>query len=457
MIINFVDGCFDGFHYGHVYALYQAKQLSDKILVGTHKDEEIAKYKCKPIFSYEDRSFMLKHCKYIDEFIGDVDYLPSLKTLNKYSCNNLLHGRENIIINETDIFNQFRKANKYLEYEPTKGISTTNLIYRIFCYINNLEIITNMDYIYLNIIFNELRNKENYEEKNVIVIESSWELFNRNHINYILDIKQQYPLYNIVCKVTKNSKYNILNQLERAIVLCGIKIIDQVILEDDDKYLNAKKYILDEIYTIEIFNNIIKNMNNIKIEKEKKKREEYKLLKEQYLDTNLYFNILKEQFKIIALFIDNINVNNNDIIIFDIDEVCLLNLMYTNNFYYNYLYDQYDHNIYNYKTGLNPLIKECLVVFDIIKKKNISYAFITARHERIRNLTIQNLELVNLNNYIELFTYPKNTNISIQEYKKNCRKKLSEKYNIICTIGDQLTDFSDEYNGIPFIIFNPFY
>lgn len=59
----FVDGCFDSYHYAHVYLLYQAKQLCDELIVGTHSDKEMELHKNKPLNSFEDRKYMLKYCK----------------------------------------------------------------------------------------------------------------------------------------------------------------------------------------------------------------------------------------------------------------------------------------------------------------------------------------------------------------------------------------------------------
>ena len=51
MSINFIDGCFDGFHYGHVNALFQSKKLSNYLIAGTHTDKEMELHKNIPLVS----------------------------------------------------------------------------------------------------------------------------------------------------------------------------------------------------------------------------------------------------------------------------------------------------------------------------------------------------------------------------------------------------------------------
>lgn len=470
-----IDGCFDGFHYGHVHALYQAKQLvldqinkgktGGMLVVGTHDNTEMELHKNIPLFNFNERSTMLKYCKYIDILIKEpLSYITSIETLDKYECQKFLHGRENVITkNNVDALGMIKNSERYLTYDITPGISTTNLVYRIHSYHNNQQFNTNLDYIFLRELFVKM-SKDNVEIShldNIILIDSSWDIFNKTHIEYLLNIKEKYPNYKIVCFVNNNEKQKyIYNQIERAIVLCGISLIDKVILDKNEmeKYQNKIEIIYEDDNQI-IINNIIRKIDklNVKLSKELDKISKYKSLKESYLDNNLYFKITSNQYDAIYNFLLNYKTNDNDIIIFDIDEVCLLNLMYTNNFYYSDLYEKYDLETFNFTNGLNPIIEESKKIFDLIHRKDINYAFITGRKDRIRELTKENLNKVNLNNYKYLYTCPNDFTEPISTFKNNCRKDISKNYNIICCIGDQLSDISGENTGIPFLIFNPFY
>ncbi len=48
----FMDGCFDGYHYGHVNAILQGKLLSDYLILGTHTNQEMIQHKNDPLFDY---------------------------------------------------------------------------------------------------------------------------------------------------------------------------------------------------------------------------------------------------------------------------------------------------------------------------------------------------------------------------------------------------------------------
>ena len=61
----FIDGCFDGFHYGHVNAIFQAKTFCDKLILGTHTNVDMKTHKNIPLFDYKKLIFMIQYFKYI--------------------------------------------------------------------------------------------------------------------------------------------------------------------------------------------------------------------------------------------------------------------------------------------------------------------------------------------------------------------------------------------------------
>ncbi len=62
-----------------------------------------------------------------------------------------------------------------------------------------------------------------------------------------------------------------------------------------------------------------------------------------------------------------------------------------------------------------------------------------------------------MDKYIELYTCNNDYVNDISDFKEKCRENININYNIICTIGDQLSDLVGEYTGTTFLIFNPFY
>ena len=107
-----IDGCFDGYHYGHVYSIFQARQLCDMLICGTHLDEEISLYKSKTIFNYDERYFMLKYCKYIDKLESNLPYYTNIKIINELDCTKFCHGYEKLELNNNNLL---------ISYPRTRG------------------------------------------------------------------------------------------------------------------------------------------------------------------------------------------------------------------------------------------------------------------------------------------------------------------------------------------------
>ena len=64
----FTNGCFDVLHRGHVELLKFCKSYG-RVIVGLNSDKSVRKLKgpSRPVFSENDRKFMLESCKYVDK------------------------------------------------------------------------------------------------------------------------------------------------------------------------------------------------------------------------------------------------------------------------------------------------------------------------------------------------------------------------------------------------------
>jgi ethanolamine-phosphate cytidylyltransferase len=188
------------------------------------------KHKNDPLNDYLERTIMLKHCKYIDTFVGDVNYIVTSKTIDNFNCSKYLHADEVLLTRngvsaiDIDIIN-----NRYVTYKTTEGISTTSLLLRLYNYSLGKEIEYNNNFDYLKSIYTKatdynLRFYDNSKKK--IYLNHSWDLLNSIHINYIQKIKDKYPEYNLIAIVNNinNDKY-IYNQIERAIIISSINLI----------------------------------------------------------------------------------------------------------------------------------------------------------------------------------------------------------------------------------------
>jgi cytidyltransferase-like protein len=180
-----VDGCFDGFHFGHSNALRQvsclgkvggdgyslrwsgkednqdegeksrkmifislfwaflytncipslpgkAREMGDYLVVGVHSDQEILKNKGPTICNNQERYAAVAACKWVDEVVQDAPYLTSLEYLDQYDCDFCVHGDDVTTMSDgTDCYSIVKTAGRYKECKRTEGVSTTDLLSRI--------------------------------------------------------------------------------------------------------------------------------------------------------------------------------------------------------------------------------------------------------------------------------------------------------------------------------------
>lgn len=82
----FVNGTFDILHPGHVQLLNYAKSLGDTLTVGIDSDRRVREKKgyARPVYSVEDRAFMLQNLKSVDSvvvFDSDAELELCIKTV----------------------------------------------------------------------------------------------------------------------------------------------------------------------------------------------------------------------------------------------------------------------------------------------------------------------------------------------------------------------------------------
>ena len=119
----FTNGCFDVLHRGHFELLKYCKSLGH-VVVGLNSDASVKRLKGdeRPIFSQEDRLFMLLSCQYVDKVYVFDENTP-YNLIKKINPDIIVKGgdykKENVVgsdICEVKIFN-------YVEgYSTTKKI-----------------------------------------------------------------------------------------------------------------------------------------------------------------------------------------------------------------------------------------------------------------------------------------------------------------------------------------------
>jgi cytidyltransferase-like protein len=279
---GFIDGCFDLLHYGHINSFFQSKKKCNILHLATHTNDDIFNAKNNfPIFNFEHRLLLLQNCKFIDICYNDpTPYNTNINILDNLNCEYFFHSEDGIDKYPLlDLFN----SNKLLIINRTKGISTSLLLNRLFKFINNMSFNTNTNYQYLTNIYNDMVLYNNpIRHKNIIFIKCNWDLFNENHIYLLNNIKTKYyDSYDIYIDLTDTdeilqSNNNIFNKYETRILLYGIKLIYDIIIDIDYKNINCNNLItintnvitpfkFNKLLIDDEFNDYINNLDNIKL------------------------------------------------------------------------------------------------------------------------------------------------------------------------------------------------
>jgi rfaE bifunctional protein nucleotidyltransferase chain/domain len=87
MRVIWTNGCFDIIHRGHIELFKYARSLGDYLVVGIDTDERVKRSKgnSRPFNCLEDRAFVLKSIKYIDDvvyFSSDRELEDQIKKAN---------------------------------------------------------------------------------------------------------------------------------------------------------------------------------------------------------------------------------------------------------------------------------------------------------------------------------------------------------------------------------------
>ena len=134
----YINGGFDLLHSGHYNAIRQAKNLSDVLVVGVVSDEQLIKNKGPVILSCEERTEILRHCKFVDELRSEMEYSTTFETLKKVDCQFYAHGDDPVIdCDGHDVIAMFKNANAFKEFKRTEGVSTTEITGRLLALAKN--------------------------------------------------------------------------------------------------------------------------------------------------------------------------------------------------------------------------------------------------------------------------------------------------------------------------------
>jgi len=250
---GFIDGCFDGFHFGHIMALSYAKENSKLLICSTHTDDDIYNNKNKKtMFSLEDRLYMLNSSIFIDKVSPIVEYNTNKQTLINNEAQIFFHGEDCVDIYPLDKLNE---ENLLYIYPRTLYISSSSMRERVkFVIENNKSFVYEMGHLlppthYLNECHRQIKKIKNNIKKNKtniknIVVSGNFDLFGRQHIEQIINIKAMNPNGNIVILLNENMfKPNIFSLYEQKLMIESCKYIDSIIQSNTkraDYYINIQ-------------------------------------------------------------------------------------------------------------------------------------------------------------------------------------------------------------------------
>ena len=131
-------------------------------------DEDVIREKGKPIMTAEERAECVRQCKWVDEVIVNSKWLVDIEYLDKLNCKYIARDSNPYPCGDiNDMYEPFKKANRFLTTKRIGSISTTDLINRVLSnyeyYVKN---VSKMD-INIKLLKCQKRNKMNLVIKQI--------------------------------------------------------------------------------------------------------------------------------------------------------------------------------------------------------------------------------------------------------------------------------------------------
>lgn len=151
-----------------------------------------------------------------------------------------------------------------------------------------------------------------------------------------------------------------------------------------------------------------------------------------------------------------VDIKNNSVVIFDVDETALNNYGLAEMMDFGYVYDLNKKWNEELKAPAIPEVKD---LYEYLLDKGINIIFLTGRNSNEYDVTYKNLIQEGYTRFDTLITQSKeDQKLKSQEFKSKVRTELTSKgYEIIGAVGDQWTDLNGPYSGIRIKIPNYLY
>lgn len=167
----------------------------------------------------------------------------------------------------------------------------------------------------------------------------------------------------------------------------------------------------------------------------------------EYYESGKYAEEMNEVIKDAKEKFDKVEVKDNSVAIFDVDETALNNYGLALMMDFGYVYDL--NKKWNEELKA-PAIKETQDLYLYLLKKGIKTIFLTGRNSDEYDVTYRNLIQESYTGFDTLITQSKeDQKLKAQEFKSKVRTELTNQgYEIVGTVGDQWTDLNGPYSGI---------
>ena len=181
-------------------------------------------------------------------------------------------------------------------------------------------------------------------------------------------------------------------------------------------------------------------------------REEVK----QYYESGKYDEELSAVIEAAKKKFDEIEIKENSVVIFDVDETVLDNYGLAELMGFGYVYEM---NKQWNKELKAPAIQQVKDLYDHLLSRGAKIIFLTGRNIPEYKVTHKNLIKEGYTTFDTLITQREHEyKLSAKEFKGSKRKELLEKgYQIVGTVGDQWSDLEGEHHGIQIKIPNYLY
>jgi acid phosphatase len=176
----------------------------------------------------------------------------------------------------------------------------------------------------------------------------------------------------------------------------------------------------------------------------------------EYYESGKYDEELNDAIKEAKKEFSKVELKNNSVVIFDIDETAINNYGLAKQMGFGYVYEMNKKWNADMKAPAIPQVKE---LYDFLLSKGSKIIFLTGRNFPEYKVTYENLKRDGYTVFDTLITQiGDEEKLGNREFKSSKRIELTKKgYNIIGTVGDQWSDLEGEYHGIQVKIPNYLY